>query len=151
MGKKETGGILNFKNSSLETTDLVLTGDESTKPSYLIQKNAMSKAYYKISAMGKKLISMAMAVNNMQKTIFGDTNIMFKQIKPGERVAGRISFNVDNLNRSFWLTLYDRRNKKTLTKISLDNAYKKVPEKIKKKNDKLKKKKNYFKEDPFEV
>lgn len=74
MGKKETGGILNFKNSSLETTDLVLTGDESTKPSYLIQKNAMSKAYYKISAMGKKLISMAMAVNNMQKTIFGETN-----------------------------------------------------------------------------
>ena len=84
-------------------------------------------------------------------SIFGDTNIMFKQIKPGERVAGRISFNVDNLNRSFWLTLCDRRNKKTLTKISLDNAYKKVPEKIKKKNDKLKKKKNYFKEDPFEV
>ena len=39
----------------------------------------------------------------------------------------------------------------SLTKISLDNAYKKVPEKIKKKNDKLKKKKNYFKEDPFEV
>lgn len=74
MGKKETGGILNFKNSSLETTDLVLSGNESSKPSYLIQKNAMSKAYYKISAMGKKLISMAMAVNNMQKTVLGDNN-----------------------------------------------------------------------------
>lgn len=74
MGKKETGGILNFENSSLESTNLILSGDESTKPSYLIQKNAMSKAYYKISAMGKKLISMAMAVNNMQKTVLGDNH-----------------------------------------------------------------------------
>ena len=85
-------------------------------------------------------------------SIFGDTNIMFKQIKPGDRIAGRISFTVDNINRSFWLTFCDRRTKKTLSKISIDNAYKKVPDKIKKKNDKLKKKPNYYKEaDPFEV
>lgn len=85
-------------------------------------------------------------------SIFGDTNLMFKQIKPGERVAGRVSFTVDNINRSFWLTFCDRRTKKTLSKISVDNAYKNVPEKVKKKNDRLRKKPNFYKEnDPFEV
>lgn len=85
-------------------------------------------------------------------SIFGDTNLMFKQIKPGDRLAGRISFSVDNINRNFWLTFCDRRTKKTLSKISIDNAYKNIPDKVKKKNDKIKKKPNYYKErDPFEV
>lgn len=38
---------------------------ESQKPTYLIQKNAISQAYYNISTTGKKLISMALAVNQM--------------------------------------------------------------------------------------
>ena len=90
--------------------------------------------------------------NIFHPSIFGDTNLMFKQIKPGDRLAGRISFSVDNINRSFWLTFCDRRTKKTLAKISIDNAYKNVSDKVKKKNEKLKKKPNYYKErDPFEV
>ena len=90
--------------------------------------------------------------NVFHPSIFGDTNLMFKQIKPGDRVAGRISFSVDNINRSFWLSFCDRRTKKTLSKISIDNAYKNVSDKVKKKNDKLKKKPNFYKErDPFEV
>lgn len=90
--------------------------------------------------------------NVFHPSIFGDTDLMFKQIKPGDRVAGRISFSVDNINRSFWLTFCDRRTKKTIAKISVDNAYKNVSEKVKKKNAKLKKKTNYYKErDPFEV
>ena len=85
-------------------------------------------------------------------SIFGDTKLMYTKIKPGDRVAGRISFTVDNLNRSFWLSFCDRRTKKTLSKISIDNAYKNVPDKVKKKNDKLKKKPNFYKKpDPFEV
>lgn len=84
-------------------------------------------------------------------SIFGDTTLMFKQIKPGDRVAGKISFSVDNVKRKFWLTFYDRKNRKPVAKISIDNAYRKVSDKIKKKNDKLFKKKNYYKEnDPFE-
>lgn len=87
-----------------------------------------------------------------QPSIFGDTTLMFKQIKPGDRVAGKISFSVDNIKRKFWLTFYDRKNRKPVAKISIDNAYRKVSEKTKKKNDKLFKKKNYYKEDdPFEV
>ncbi len=86
-------------------------------------------------------------------SIFGDTKLMFKQIKPGEKVIGNISFSVDNINRKFWLTFYDRRSKKPLTKISVDNAYKKVSAKTKKKNDKVRTRKVDFKkeENLFEV
>lgn len=83
-------------------------------------------------------------------SVFGDTTLMFKQIKPGDRVAGRISFSVDNIKRRFWLTFYDRKNRKPVAKISVDNAYRKVSDKVKKKNDKAFKKPNYYKEDdPF--
>ena len=85
-------------------------------------------------------------------SVFGDTTLMFQQIKPGDRVAGRISFSVDNIKRRFWLTFYDRKNRKPVSKISIDNAYKKVSEKTKKRNDKVFKKKNYYKEDdPFDI
>lgn len=81
-------------------------------------------------------------------SIFGDTKLMFRQIRPGDRFAGRVSFSVDNINRSFWLTFYDRRKGTALTKISIDNAYRKVSDRTKKKNEKLKKKKtNYTKEE----
>lgn len=83
-------------------------------------------------------------------SVFGDTTLMFQQIKPGDRVAGKLSFSVDNIKRRFWLTFYDRKNRKPVAKISIDNAYKKVSEKTKKHNDKIFKKKNYYKEDdPF--
>lgn len=87
-------------------------------------------------------------------SIFGDTKLMFTQIKPGDRIAGRVSFSVDNVKRKFWLTFYDRKNRKAIAKISIDNAYKNVSEKTKKKNKKMEKvkKKNYYKEDdPFNV
>lgn len=83
-------------------------------------------------------------------SIFGDTTLMFKQIKPGDRVAGRISFSVDNVKRKFWLTFYDRKNRKPVAKISVDNAYRKVSDKSKKLNEKIFRKKNFYKEpDPF--
>lgn len=83
-------------------------------------------------------------------SIFGDTKLMFQQIKPGDRVAGRISFSVDNIKRKFWLTFYDRKNRKPIAKISVDNAYRNVSEKTKKQNERFFKKKNYYREtDPF--
>ena len=86
-------------------------------------------------------------------SIFGDTKMMFKQINPGDRTVGRISFAVDNINRKFWLTFYDRRNGKAVSKISLDYAYKNVPEKSKKKNLRARSKKTNFKkeEDLFDI
>jgi len=80
-------------------------------------------------------------------SIFGDTKIMFKQIKPGEKIIGDISFAVDNINRSFWLTFFDKKKGTPLTKISVDNAYKKVSKKTKKKNNKVRQKKNFTTKD----
>lgn len=86
-------------------------------------------------------------------SVFGDTKIMFKQIKPGDKIAGRVSFSVDNIDRSFWLTFYDRRNGTALSKISVDNAYRNISSKTKKKNAKVRKvKRDYKKEqDLFEI
>ena len=86
-------------------------------------------------------------------SIFGDTNLVFTQFKPVDRKAGKISFAVNNVKQSYWLVVNDRSINKPIMKISLDNAYKKVSEDIKKRNNKIKKrKKNYYKEDdPFDI
>ena len=86
-------------------------------------------------------------------SIFGDTKILFSQIKPGDRMAGKISFSVSNVKDSFWLTFYDRRTKKAVAKISVDNAYKSVSKQTKKRNERVKSKgkKNFYKEDVFNI
>ncbi len=106
-----------------------------------------------ISNMSDKTFSgLDMALVNdynsvFRPSVFGDTKIMFRQIHPGDKFAGRVSFAVDNIDRSFWLTLYDRRKGSTLTKISIDNAYRHISDKSKKHNAKVKKpKKNFTKE-----
>ena len=112
-----------------------------------------------ISNMSDKTFSgLDMALVNdynsvFRPSIFGDTKLMFKQIRPGDKFAGRVSFSVDNINRSFWLTFYDRRKGTALTKISIDNAYRNVSDRRKKKNQKLKKRKTNFKkeEDLFDI
>ena len=83
-------------------------------------------------------------------SVFGDTRLLFSQIKPGDRFAGKISFAVNNVKDSHWLCIYDKKSKDTLVKISLDNAYKNVSEDIKKKNNKVKRsKKNFYKEENY--
>lgn len=59
-------------------------------------------------------------------SVFGDTTILFSKIKPGDRVAGRISFSVDNIKRKHWLIFYDRAQRKQIAKLSLDNAYREI-------------------------
>lgn len=80
-------------------------------------------------------------------SIFGDTKLMFRQIKPGDKLVANVSFAVDNINRKFWLTFYDRKTSEIITKVSLDNAYKNIPKKTKKKNEKLRTSKKNFKKD----
>ena len=55
-------------------------------------------------------------------SIFNDNSIAFKSIKSGDRVAGHLSFAVDNPKRKHWLVFYDRRSRKMIAKISVDNA-----------------------------
>ena len=63
---------------------------------------------------------------------------MFSKIKPGDRTAGRISFAVDNIKRKHWLVFYDRMERKPVAKISIDNAFKEIQAKKKKKSKKKK-------------
>lgn len=83
-------------------------------------------------------------------SIFGNTKLMFRQIKPGDKFIENVSFAVDNINRTYWLTFYDRKTNQVITKISVDNAYRNLPEKVKKKNEKIRtKKRNYKKDEDF--
>lgn len=100
----------------------------------------------------KNLSGLDMALINdynaiFRPSIFGDTKIMFRQIKPGEKIVGDISFSVDNINRNFWLVFFDKKKGTPLTKISIDNAYRKVSEKTKKKNLKVREKKSFVTKD----
>ena len=100
----------------------------------------------------KELSGFDMALVNdynsvFRPSIFGDTKLMFKTINPGEKLAGRVSFSVDNIHREFWLTFYDRRSGETITKISVDNAYRKMSKKAKLKNEKRRVKKQKLKKD----
>lgn len=73
---------------------------------------------------------------------FGDTSLVFEQIKPGDRIIGNISFSVIDVKGIYWLTFKDRRTKNELAKISLDNAYKGVSERTKRKNEKIRHRKS---------
>ena len=100
----------------------------------------------------KTLSGLDMALVNdynstFRPSIFGDTKIMFRQIKPGEKVIGEVSFSVDNISRSFWLVFFDKRKGTPITKLSIDNAYKKVSSKTKKKNNKIRQKKDFTTKD----
>ncbi len=73
---------------------------------------------------------------------FGDTSLMFTQIKPGDRIIGKMSFAVTDVKGTYWLTFKDRMTKNELAKISLDNAYKGVSSRTKKKNERIRAKKS---------
>ena len=112
-----------------------------------------------ISNMSDKALSgFDMALVNdynsvFRPSIFGDTKLMFQTINIGDKKAGIVSFSVDNIHRKYWLTFYDRRSAKAITKISVDNAYRKLPKKLRKKYEKKRtKQRNYKKEeDIFEM
>lgn len=84
-------------------------------------------------------------------SVFGKSNLLFKQIKPGDSASGDISFSVDNIKRKYWLVFYDRNTRKPVAKISVNNAYKNVSEKTKKKNNRKFDKKKYYKDDKLDI
>ena len=153
-----------YREEALKKEELVYPGLDIRISNILYEKDPFGEANtitlsVCISNMSNKSFSgMDLALVNdynavFNPSIFGDTKLMFSQIKPGDRFAGRISFSVNNIKRSYWLVVNDRTKNKPLAKISLDNAYKHVSQDVKKKNDKVKAgKKNYYKEDdPFDI
>lgn len=84
-------------------------------------------------------------------SVFGNTNLMFEQIKVGDRLIGKISFSVHDVKGTYWLTFKDRLTKKELVKVSIDNAYKGVSNRTKRKNERVSKKKaNLYRTRDFE-
>ncbi len=110
-----------------------------------------------ISNMSDKVFSgLDMALVNdynavFSPSVFGDTKILFKRLNPGDKTIGKISFAVDNIHRNFWLTFYDKRTKKPLAKISVDNAYKTVSKRVKKRNDKFRRQNTDYKKDEVDL
>lgn len=71
---------------------------------------------------------------------FGDTSLWFKTINPGDRVIGKLSFNVNDKKAHHWLVFYDRKTKRPLAKYSIDNAKSDLKELAKAKEKKKKNK-----------
>ena len=88
----------------------------------------------------------ALATNTEQvffPSPFGDTSLWFKTINPGDRVVGKLSFNVNDKKAKHWLIFYDRKTKRPIAKYSIDNAKSDLKEIAKNKElNKKKKKKN---------
>lgn len=72
---------------------------------------------------------------------FGDTSLWFKPINPGDRVVGKLSFNINDKKAKHWLIFYDRKTKKPLAKFSIDNAKTDLKEIAKQKENRKKSKK----------
>lgn len=153
-----------YKEEALKQKELLYPGLDIRIANILYEKDPFGEVNtitlsLSISNMSKKTISgMDLALMNdynvvFNPSIFGDTRLLFSQLKPGDRFAGKISFNVNSVKGTYWLTVNDRAKNKPLAKISLDNAYKNVAKDVKKHNEKLRQgKKNYYKDDdPFDI
>ena len=153
-----------YKDDALQKEELKYPGLDIRIANILYEKDPFGEVNtitlsVSIVNMSKKTISgMDLALVNdynviYNPSIFGDTRLLFSQLKPGDRFAGKISFSVGSVKDTYWLTVNDRAKNKPLAKVSLDNAYKNVAKDVKKRNDKIKQgKKNYYKEhDPFDI
>ena len=153
-----------YKEEALLQKELKYPGLDIRIANILYEKDPFGEANtitlsLSITNMSKKTISgMDLALMNdynvvFNPSIFGDTRLLFSQLKPGDRFAGKISFSVNNVKGTYWLMVNDRAKNKPLAKLSLDNAYKNVAKDVKKRNEKIKSgRKNYYKEDdPFDI
>lgn len=141
---------LQYPGLSVKITNILLEKDPfgvvNTITLSLVISNMTKKTF---SSFDLGLINEANTI--FHPSIFGDTKLMYSKIKPGDRVVGRISFTVNDVKDRYWLAFFETGGKKPLAKISLDNAYKNVSEKVKKKNKSIRKKTNFYKElDVFE-
>ena len=94
----------------------------------------------------KTFSSLDMALlNNYNKafypSVFQENSLSSTGIKAGDRVAGNLSFAVDNPKKSHWLVFYDRYTRKPVAKISIENAKKAIKQREKEKKNKKKRKK----------
>ena len=71
---------------------------------------------------------------------FGDTELWFKKIPPNGRIAGKVSFSVENPKQKLWLIFFDNYTKKPILKLSLNNSKREIEINQKKGKNKKRKK-----------
>jgi len=126
------------KNDNLQVniTNIRLEKDPFGEP------NTITLALSIVNKTQKTLSTFDMALMNETKAIyypspFGDTQLWFKKIPPNGRVAGKVSFAVDNPKQKLWLVFFDNYSKKPLIKLSLNNCKRLIA--LEQKNSKNKK------------
>lgn len=141
---------LNYKGFNIAITNVEYEKDPFGEPNTITLT-------LKIENLSDKTFSgMDITLNNefnqvFYPSVFGNTNLMFEQIKVGDRLIAKISFSVHDVKGTYWLTFKDRLTKKELVKLSIDNAYKGVSRKTKRRNERLRKKKaNLYRKRDFE-
>lgn len=131
---------LNYEGFKVEITNVEYEKDPFGEPNTITLT-------LKIENLSDKTFSgMDITLNNeygqvFYPSVFGNTNLMFEQIKVGDRIIAKISFSVHDVKGTYWLTFKDRLTKKELVKTSIDNAYKGVSHRVKRKNERVRKKK----------
>ena len=95
-----------------------------------ISLNIENKTDKTFSSFDMALISDYKAV--FYPSPFSNTDLWFTKIIPNSRVAGKLSFAVDNPKRKHWLVFFDQRSRKPLAKISIKNAEKRIKKSKKK-------------------
>ncbi len=106
-------------------------GEQNT---YGITLSMINSSKYNFSSFDIALMD---EMNNVfHASIFSETSMAIIQLKPGDRVAGKMSFSVMDPKRKHWLVFFDRRTRKPLAKISIDNAKRDLEKKPKKKKRK---------------
>lgn len=100
--------------------------------------NTITLSLVVVNKTKKTFSSFDMALINDYRSVyyaspFGNTEMWFTRIRPFTRIAGKLSFSVDNPKRKHWLVFYDNRTRKPLAKISVDNAKRDIKRRKKKK------------------
>lgn len=132
---------LNYEGFKVEITNVEYEKDPFGEPNTITLT-------LKIENLSDKVFSgMDITLNNeygqvFYPSVFGNTNLMFEQIKVGDRLIAKISFSVHDVKGTYWLSFKDRLTKKELVKTSIDNAYKGVSHRVKRKNERIRKKKS---------
>lgn len=132
---------LNYEGFKVEITNVEYEKDPFGEPNTITLT-------LKIENLSDKVFSgMDITLNNeygqvFYPSVFGNTNLMFEQIKIGDRLIAKISFSVHDVKGTYWLSFKDRLTKKELVKTSIDNAYKGVSHRVKRKNERIRKKKS---------
>lgn len=132
---------LNYEGFKVEITNVEYEKDPFGEPNTITLT-------LKIENLSDKIFSgMDITLTNeygqvFYPSVFGNTNLMFEQIKVGDRLIAKISFSVHDVKGTYWLSFKDRLTKKELVKTSIDNAYKGVSHRVKRKNERIRKKKS---------